>query len=49
MVQGKERRVATGFRPFAPISSVSFFRLLASIACDRYLDLCHLDAEQAIL
>ena len=58
MVKAKARLVARGFsqregidffETYAPTPSVSCIRLLASIACEHDLDLCHFDAEQAFV
>ena len=58
MVRAKARLVARGFRQvegvdyfetFAPTPASSCVRLLASIACELDLDLCHFDAEQAFV
>ena len=37
------------FETFAPTPASSCIRLLASIACELDLDLCHFDAEQAFV
>ena len=37
------------FETFAPTPASSCVRLLASIACELDLDLCHFDAEQAFV
>ena len=58
VVRGKARLVARGFRQvegvdyfeiFALTPALSCVRLLASIACELDLDLCHFDAEQAFV
>ena len=58
VVRAKARLVARGFRQvegvdyfetFAPTPASSCVRLLASIACELDLDLCHFDAEQAFV
>ena len=58
VVRAKARLVARGFRQvegvdyfetFAPTPASSWVRLLASIACELDLDLCHFDAEQAFV
>ena len=58
VVKAKARLVARGFsqregidffETYAPTPSASCIRLLASIACELDLDLCHFDAEQAFV
>ena len=58
MVKAKARQVARGFsqregidffETYAPTPSAACIRLLASIACEYDLDLCHFDAEQAFV
>ena len=58
MVKAKARLVARGFNQregidyfetYAPTPASSCIRLLASIACELNLDLCHFDAEQAFV
>ena len=58
MVKAKARLVARGFiqrecidlfDTYAPTPSAACIRLLASIACEYDLDLCHFDAEQAFV
>ena len=57
VVKAKVRLVASGFsqgegidacETCAPRPSAACIRLLASIACEYDLDLCHFDAEQAL-
>ena len=57
-MRAKARLVARGFaqregvdffEAFSPCSSVTSIRLLAAIACELGLDLCHFDAEQAFV
>ena len=56
VTKAKARRVARAcsrldridyFKTFAPTPAAACVRLLAVIACELNLDLCHLDAEQA--
>ena len=56
VVRAKARLVARGFGQregidffdtFSPCPSVMSIRLLAALACELDLDLCHFDAEQA--
>ena len=58
MVRAKARLVARGFKQHEGIDflrllpqtpAASCFRLLGAIACEFGLDLCHFDAEQAIV
>ena len=58
VVRVKARLVARGFaqrdgvvffETFSPCPSVTSIRLLAALACDSGLDLCHFDAEQAFV
>ena len=58
VVRAKARLVERGFgQPegtdfldtFSPCPSVISIRLLAALACELDLDLCHLDAEQAFV
>ena len=58
VVRAKARLVARGFRrvkgvdyfeTFSPTPASSCVRLLASIACELDLYLCHFDAEQAFV
>ena len=58
LVKAKARLVARGFgqregvdyfETFAPTPASACIRLLASIACEFGLDLCHFDAEQAFV
>lgn len=58
VVRAKARLVARGFgqregvdffETFSPCPSVTSIRLLAAIACELDLDLCHFDAEQAFV
>ena len=37
------------FNMFSPCPSVMSIRLLAALACELDLDLCHFDAEQAFV
>ena len=37
------------FDKFSPCPSIMSIRLLAALACELYLDLCHFDAEQAFV
>ena len=57
-VRAKARLVARGlgqregidfFDTFSPCPSVISIRLLATLACEMDLDLCHFDAEQAFV
>ena len=57
-VRAKARLVARGFSQregidffdtFSPCPSVMSIRLLAALACELDLDLCHFDAEQAFV
>ena len=58
MVKAKSRLVARGFKQregvdfgetFAPMVSSSCVRLLSVIACERHLDLCRFDVDQAFV
>ena len=58
VVRAKARLVVRGFgqregidffKTFSPCPSVISVRLLAAIACELDLDLCHFDAEQAFV
>ena len=58
VVRAKARLVARGFGQrkgidlfdtFSPCPSVMSIRLLAALACELDLDLCHFDAEQAFV
>ena len=58
VVKAKVRLVARGFsqregidyfKTFSPCPSAASIRLLAAIACELDLDLCHFDAEQAFV
>ena len=58
MVRAKARLVARGFGQregidffdtFSPCPSVMSIRLLAVLACELDLDLCHFEAEQAFV
>ena len=58
VVKAKSRLVARGFKQregidfsetFAPTVSSSCVRLLSAIACERNLDLCHFDVDQAFV
>ena len=58
VVRAKARLVARGidqrggidfFDTFSPCPSVMSIRLLAALACELDLDLCHFDAEQAFV
>ena len=58
VVWAKARLVARGFGQregidfidtFSPCPSVISIRLLAALACELDLDLCHFDAEQAFV
>ena len=57
-MRAKARLVARGFGQregidfidtFSPSPSVMSVRLLAALACEMDLDLCHFDAEQAFV
>ena len=57
-MRAKARLVARGFGQregidffdtFSPCPSVMSIRLLAALACELDLDLCHFDAEQAFV
>ena len=58
VVRAKARLVARGFGQredidffdtFSPCPSVMSIRLLAALACELDLDLCHFDVEQAFV
>ena len=58
VVRAKARLVARGFGQcegidffdtFSPCPSVMSIRLLAALACELDVDLCHFDAEQAFV
>ena len=58
VVRAKARLVARGFgqregiaffNTFSPCPSVMSIRLLATLACELDLDLCHFDVEQAFV
>ena len=58
VVRAKSRLVARGFGQresidlfdtFSPCPSVMSIRLLAALACELDLDLCHFDSEQALV
>ena len=45
----KQREGIVFFETFAPTPAASCFRLLGAIVCELGLDLCHFDAEQALV
>ena len=51
VARGDEQRMNIGFGElFAPtVVAVSSVRLLAAMACELYLELCHFDIEQAFV
>ena len=42
-------KASISFDTFSPCPSVMSIRLLAALACELDLDLCHFDAEQAFV